>query len=373
MKKITILASLFLGLSLFTACDSDRDSNPILQDPTTFVLNTPAYSTSEYDLEKSKSIELTCSQPDYGFTAATIYSVQISLNNDFKTEGAFADLATTYTTAKMNVDASEVAVAATNLALAEGKTEADFPLITKVYVRLKAALTNGMGAIYSNPVTLSNVRVHFALPPVLLPTAMNIIGGGIGGWDWNANALEMVPTFDNNGTFWRIIYVTEGGEIKFNSVKDWNGGEFGTSATLVDNADAGLGGDGNISVANAGWYLVVVKSTLVGRNINYTVEFNAPKVYMMGNTVGGWDIKDENSFTVPADGTGFFVSRPLDATDEVRMCVKLTDLDWWKTEFIVLADGKISYRGTGPDQERYKVDAGKRVYLNFMTGKGKYE
>jgi hypothetical protein len=55
------------------------------------------------------------------------------------------------------------------------------------------------------------------------------------------------------------------------------------------------------------------------------------------------------------------------------MCVKLKDVDWWKTEFIVLADGLISYRGTGGDQERISVNAGKKAYLNFMTGKGKYE
>lgn len=373
MKKITILASLFLGLSLFTACEDDRDSNPILQDPTTFVLNTPAYSTAVYDLQKSSSIELTCSQPDYGFTAATVYTVQVSLNNDFTTEGAFTTLSTTYTTAKMNVDASEIAVAATNLALANGKTEADFPLTTGVNIRLKAALTNGMGAIYSNSVKLDKVRVYFALPPVVIPTTMNIIGGGIGGWDWSSNAISMVPTYDNNGTFWRMIYVTENGELKFNVQKAWNGSEFGSAAKLVDNAGAGLGGDGNLVVKKAGWYLVVVKSVVVGRDIKYTIEFNAPKVYLMGNTVGGWDIKDENAFEVPADGTGFFKSRALDKTDEVRMCVKLADVDWWKTEFIVFADGKISYRGTGGDQERYTVNAGKRAYLNFMTGTGKYE
>lgn len=93
----------------------------------------------------------------------------------------------------------------------------------------------------------------------------------------------------------------------------------------------------------------------------------------MGGTAGGWDVLDSNLFDVPADGEGFFISKPFAATDEVRMCVKLKDVDWWKTEFIVLADGLISYRGTGGDQERISVNAGKKAYLNFMTGKGKYE
>lgn len=183
----------------------------------------------------------------------------------------------------------------------------------------------------------------------------------------------MIPTYDNNGTFWRMIYVPEKGELKFNIEKAWDGVEFGTTATLKDNAGAGLSGDGNIVVANAGWYLVVVKAEIVGRNIVYTVEFNKPEVYLMGGTAGGWDVLDSNLFDVPADGEGFFISKPFAATDEVRMCVKLKDVDWWKTEFIVLADGLISYRGTGGDQERISVNAGKKAYLNFMTGKGKYE
>ena len=43
MKKISILAFLFAGMLSFSSCESDRDSNPVLQDPTEFVLNTPAY------------------------------------------------------------------------------------------------------------------------------------------------------------------------------------------------------------------------------------------------------------------------------------------------------------------------------------------
>ncbi|WP_321479638.1 SusF/SusE family outer membrane protein [uncultured Bacteroides sp.] len=369
MKKINILASLLLGLTLFTACDDDRTSNPTFQQPTTFVLNTPAYATAVYDLEKSASVELTCSQPDYGFTAPTIYTAQVSLTNDFSTDGAYLTLPSTYTSAKMNVSASEIARAATNLALSNGKAEDEFPITTKLYVRLKAALTDGKGEIYSNAIALDNVRVYFALDPVVLPATMNIIGDDLG----DANPVEMVPVNGNAGMFWHIVYVPAGGKLKFNIAKTYDGGEFGTSATLVDNATAGLSGDGDIVVANAGWYLVVVKSTIVNRDINYTVEFNKPTVYLLGETVGTWDLLGDNKFTVPADGTSYFVSPPFQFTKEVRMCVKLGDLDWWRSEFIMFDDGVISYRGAGNDQERYVGSAGKKVYLNFMTGKGKYE
>ncbi|WP_373731247.1 SusE domain-containing protein, partial [Bacteroides heparinolyticus] len=127
MKKISIYTFLLAGLLSFSACESDRDSNPVLQEPTTFVLNTPAYVNTTYDLTNSESVELTCSQPDFGYTAPVVYSVETSLTEDFK---EVVKLDTKYTTAKMAVDASEMALAVTNLAVAQGKLEADFPLTT---------------------------------------------------------------------------------------------------------------------------------------------------------------------------------------------------------------------------------------------------
>lgn len=132
MKKISILAFLFAGMLSFSSCESDRDSNPVLQEPTEFVLNTPAYVNTTYDLANSTSLELTCSQPNFGYTAPTVYAVQVALNQSFDNA---IQLDTKYSTAKMNVDASEIAVAVTNLAVAEGKTEADFPLVAPLYVR----------------------------------------------------------------------------------------------------------------------------------------------------------------------------------------------------------------------------------------------
>lgn len=42
MKKLNILASLFVGALAFTACEDDNDSNPIIQQPETFTVNTPS-------------------------------------------------------------------------------------------------------------------------------------------------------------------------------------------------------------------------------------------------------------------------------------------------------------------------------------------
>ena len=115
MKKIfnIILASIF-ALPLFTACETDNDSNPILHEPDTFTLNTPAYAANNvYDLKNAKTVELTCSQPDYGFPAPTTYTVQVSLSAEFQeatddVKANYIELGSVFTSAKLHVDASEL-------------------------------------------------------------------------------------------------------------------------------------------------------------------------------------------------------------------------------------------------------------------------
>ena len=76
MKKLYILASLLIAAASFTSCVEKE--LVVLQEPTKFVLNEPAYKNNLYDLENSTSIELTCSQPDYGFTAGTEYYADLN-------------------------------------------------------------------------------------------------------------------------------------------------------------------------------------------------------------------------------------------------------------------------------------------------------
>jgi hypothetical protein len=377
MKKITNKCILLITAAALAcgSCKDDRSSNPTLHSPATFVLNTPAYADGAVcDLEASTGVELTCAAPDYGFAAATVYSVQVSLDGDFATDGKSLTLPTTYAASTLAVDASELAVAQTTLALAAGRTEADFPLTTPLDIRLRAVLTNGMGETFSNPVRIERVRTIFALSPVTLPAAMYVTGSGIGNWNWD-NAIAMVPTWDNRGTFWHIIYCEAGAEMKFNVTPAWDGAEFGASATLVDNAGAGPGGDGNLRVTNAGWYLVILRTVVEGRALRYTITFEPPHVYLIGATArdGAWAIDAANRFVIPAALDGHFVSPPFFASGEVRICVSIEGQDWWHSEFVLFDDGRIAYRGTGGDQERCTQAAGRRAHLNFMTGKGYYE
>ena len=205
MKKIHLYLCFMLGLTAFSACDKDQDSNPIYQDPTTFVLNTPKYANAEYDLSDANAVLLTCSQPDYGFAAAVVYTVQVATQSDFSN---YLELATAYTSARMEVDAKELAVALVALLGAEDKD--DFPTEAfPVYIRLKATVTNAPegNEILSNIITLPKVKSYFALEEMKLPTEMYAIGDFCS-WEWE-DAPAMVPVHSNPDKFWLMVWVKQ--------------------------------------------------------------------------------------------------------------------------------------------------------------------
>ncbi|MDO4195041.1 MAG: hypothetical protein Q4D33_02695, partial [Prevotellaceae bacterium] len=82
------------GLVVFSACEDDRESNPVLNTSgnATFVLNAPEVGASSVDLALSKGVAMTWNQPDltdlhaplgnvgsYGFS----YAVQVSKDGNF--------------------------------------------------------------------------------------------------------------------------------------------------------------------------------------------------------------------------------------------------------------------------------------------------
>ena len=391
MTKILKSALLLLcTVCFFTACSDDNDENPTVKTPTTFHLNTPALAANGvYDLANSKTIELTCSQPDYGYPAVTKYTVEVATSADMSD---VKSMATTFTTAKMEVNAAELASLLTDLHVAKGMKEEQFPITAPVYIRVKAVQTTADGheiegtSITSNVITLNKVYLVFSLPPVKAPEKLFLVGN-FNKWSWDS-ALEMTPVHSAPHIFWHLVYIDGQGEsagIKFNSEKAWNGNDIGFDKIKINPASE-KGSDiisvkGNIGSSKAGWYLMIVECTVEGRDVKYNVSFNNPNVYLQGlcTASAGWDLIPENLFTVPATADGEFVSPAIGNTvpggptnDDagVRICVKIPGSDWWKSEFIIY-DKKIAYRGTGGDQTpRVAGTAGQKVYLNFTNETG---
>lgn len=374
MKKILKSALLIMmGLVMFTSCEDDNDSNPIVKTPTEFHLNTPALAATNIDLTNSSAIVFTCSQPNYGFPASTMYKVQVSLKEDMTD---FVELDQSFPNTVCSVDAAILASTLTTMELNAGKSEADFPMDVKVYVRMRAYMTTDTGSpvadteILSNVICLENVHLNYSLAPVTTPEHLYVVGGFCG-WDWG-NSFEFVPVYDHPEMYWRMVWIDEAG-VKINTAQEWDGNQKGYNDITVAGDLAGnisTNDDGNICSTTPQWYLMVVTASVSGRDIKYTVEFNEPNVYLIGDTFGGWDeLMAGSKFDVPTTMDADFVSPAFKADGEIRAYVKVPGNDWWHSEFMVF-NGEIVYRGKGGDQERVAGRVGQKLYLNFATGKG---
>ena len=196
------------------------------------------------------------------------------------------------------------------------------------------------------------------------PSALFMIGDGVGGWGWDTVDLPMVPVNSHPNLFWKIVWMEASGGFKFAPQKAWSG-DFGQPvANLSVPSNLYNKGGENIPVpGTAGYYMVVVDMA------TSKISVSSPQVYLMGGTIGSWDTSNAAGlFTVDNANTLIKVTKTF-AADDLRLYAwHPWFTDWWQSEFIILG-GKIAFRGTGNDQTRVAVTAGSHtVNLNFKTG-----
>lgn len=333
--------------------------------------------------EAQDTVVLTCAQPAYGFTAATTYSVQVSLEETFvdETEEAGSNykvLSTTYTSPTVLLKPAELNAAIVELwKQANPDVENYIGTVIPVYIRLTAVITGSeLGNSVSNVIKINQIKLGEVVSTLAPPEKMYLVGSSIGtSWGtWK----PMVSVNGLAGEFWSMVYFDAGAEFKFGKFEqDWNG--YSKIHQFNDNAGAGLSDSGdNIKVDKGGWYIVYLIADVNGEDYQYTMNFYKPNVYVLGNTVGDWNYNDAYLFSVPEDKNGSFVSPALIATGEVRMCVK-ADTDWWRLEFTLKNGETIFYRennavnnGWTDLGEEYSLSAnsGQTISLNFTDGTG---
>ena len=272
MKTLRYTLALFATLVALTACDSDRDSNPTLSSPTTFVLNTMQYADNAYDLASTESITLLASQPDYGFTAAVSYQAQLSLDNTWTdaTDDAAAtyyEFADVYTSPSAAIDAATLN---TRLLTMNGWTlQSQIPTTgITVYFRMKAYITGrSTETIYSNSIPVLVLPYYVNLTKAD-PAPWYLIGSCIGDGAWGSTVgASLVPmdiidgaSYDEttgDGTFTFTGYFPAGQGFKIVKTPgawDYQWGSDGTSF-LYNN-----GGSGNISVSTSGYYTITLNT-----------------------------------------------------------------------------------------------------------------
>lgn len=172
------------GLS---SCEDDKE--PVYTPPTAdteFILNEPALANELITLSAESTIELTCSQPDYGFSAITNYSAEVSLDEAFTDFRPIASTGTG-TSARMSLKGSEIAIALCELHGWKSKDEYVNPGPEKIYFRAVAELSGIEGSrCVSNVVSYNNVQSYYA---VLEAGRLYVVGdfGSVGGVEWGVS------------------------------------------------------------------------------------------------------------------------------------------------------------------------------------------
>ena len=392
MKKIfkfMLLPALVLPL-LFTSCDEDRDSNPKLDLSHVadgFVLNTPALAENNtYDLKSAKSLKLTCSQPNYGGIPYVVrYYVQVSIDPKFVSDptATHTELATSYKTAEMEVNASEVNDAVVALFQA-ANPDTSVPDEMPIYIRLRAVIDitadSNLGETYSNVITLPSVKAAYEAPDAKFTDNLYLIGSSIQ-TPWQSwKAIPQVQGLEGN--YYGIIYVPAGGEFKWGTENnDYRGINRLKEINDVDGAGISAGDEQNIKVTNAGWYTLHFKGKITEdkKNIEWTLNVYKTQVCLIGACIGQgtWGFADENALTPPDDPSGEWVSPAFTASEELRVSVKVGSIDWYRTEFTI-HNGDVFWRKEnmpnnwaetmGADYS-VKPAVGTKLYVNFDTNK----
>ena len=383
-----LLPALVLPL-LFTSCDEDRDSNPTLalsHLAEGFVLNTPALAENNtYDPYYAKNLVLTCSQPNYGGVPYPVkYYAQVSINPAFVSDPTVThkELATyAENPSSLDFDAYEVNKAIVSLFRA-ANPDANLPDEMPVYIRLRAviggALNQTLGETYSNVITLPSVKA--TIPDAKFTDNLFLIGSSIQ-TPWES--WKPIPQVEGlDGNYYGIIYVPAGGEFKFaTEINDELG--YNQIKEIVDEAGAGISAGDNqkIKVANAGWYTLHFKGTISKdkKNINWTLTVYKTQVCLIGACIGQetWGFADDTALTPPDDPNGEWVSPAFTASKELRVSVKVGDINWYSTEFTV-HKGDVFWRmknmpnnwaETMGSDYSVTTTPGKKLYVNFDTNK----
>lgn len=271
--------ALFIGIS-FTSCK--QDTQPRLNEPTEFVLNTPPMAEQTYILSADNGIDLTVSQPNYGLGTVTSYQTQISFTEDFEES---ANIETISNQAKIKISGEEMAQAMCKLmGYVNNDTENMFSDAARdVYVRVRAFIPN---ADYSD--ITSNV-IKLVVKPykaVKLPARIYVIGQ-VSGWDINNGAVYLEEPANGVGSkvFTGVINISaedaNGGFRFYESLGSWgDDGSFpsiGANANDGDNASVAMEDGvykGNCVAGKGNWNI----TNWEGGDMKMTVDLNTMKV-----------------------------------------------------------------------------------------------
>lgn len=237
MKKIALMFAVAVAALGFSSCTETWDDNPVLKTHEGEVkanfLNAPVMQDQPVMItsdNKEGNFLLTCSQPDFGYSAQAFYRVQVSLTEDFE---AFEEIAQDFTDCA-NIAPVNSDIAAALEKLSGVQTEADLPLpYQKLYMRLRAFIPQSEEntQFISNVVYFDQVSANYlAIWVSGIPMNMYLRGGMN---DWGSpDTFQFSTGEDENTWVTPVIDIAAGTQFK---VADSSWGAL--------NAGAGAAGD----------------------------------------------------------------------------------------------------------------------------------
>lgn len=310
MKKHNYIILLIMAFGFLVSCGDDETGpviNPAAESGNlSFTLNEAEYSNFTYVLEEENNNQnmetLYCSQPDYGFTAAVSYYVQVSFNNDMSN---YFELPSSVQGETLNINVKEM-----NKAIFElyGGDMPNPSVAKDVYVRLRAVVSNATQTpLVSTPTVkdaFSNV-INLSILPYFIENLKSYEEAdllvpyfiiGYAGWDNDDNGYgsSLIPMSIVEGN----VYNSEGQGIysytgyfesskTFKLIRDvggWSEQWGNADSDGIDSPVRNDGGSSNFQVPEDGYYTVTLNSisnTVTIEHISIT-----PKVYDNMGLVG---------------------------------------------------------------------------------------
>ena len=177
--------------------------------------------------------------------------------------------------------------------------------------------------------TISSSVVSFDISPYLdvlfAEKTLYLFGDAVGKPAQN-NKLPLIQVNSHTGLSWRIIWLDATETFKFCSDQTFKG-VIGKSGEFTN--EEYIFGDDEISVPGESGYYMVVVDIDKGK-----ISITKPKVYLMGDIVGGWSTAvEENVFTV--EENELVITKDL-AAGELRIYAwHKYFTDWWQSEFVI--------------------------------------
>lgn len=276
MKKISILLLLFVTV-FFAACEKDKENVVIKETISANAIN--ALSASSFTLLMDNASQtfqtFKWTAVDYGFSAATTYTVQADVKGN-----SFASAIDVVSSDTLK---ASISVGDFNKLLLNAGLDPEVAVILQF--RVKAFINASVPVVYSNAVEATVTPYATTFPPIYM------CGGAVGGWGWalyqykelRSTAPSIYSTiayFVNNDIF-RFFKQTDWGPTS------WNYNYFTTVTPLLtlNTGDS----DNNFKVVGAsGYYQVTVNM----KTKAVTMEAVADQtMFMTGAGVGNgnWD------------------------------------------------------------------------------------